>query len=182
MCQRELQDQELRTAADVKGKCPRAFHVTCAKNDEQVVYRLYEVAETVAGEDGEEPIQQIVLNTEILCPNHNPVSPFCPVIKDGADKQDVKEAKKAKAANELKAKVLAILPGQTVKVKSGSGMFEVKMVRVIENEQKAEVEHQNGQIGLIKWSEIDFRPAAAHKPLENEYGESQRLERGAPAD
>lgn len=45
------------------------------------------------------------------------------------------------------------------------------MVRVIEHEQKAEVQHENGQIAVIKWTEFDFRPAAVHKPVENEYGE-----------
>lgn len=99
--------------------------------------------------------------------------------------QEFKELKKRQAADALKAKVLAIIPGQTVKIRSSRGMFEVTLVRVIESEQKAEVRHENGSNSMVKWSEFDFRPAVVHKPIENEYGELSRraLERsGRVAD
>lgn len=57
----------------MQGKCPRAFHVTCARDDEQVVYRLLEVDEPNTDEAGQ-PIVEKVLKTELLCPSHNPVS------------------------------------------------------------------------------------------------------------
>jgi len=78
--------------------------------------------------------------------------------------------KKAQAANQLKSKILSILPGQSAKVKSYRGLFEVKLVRVFESDQKAEVQHENGQLSIVKWTDFDFRPAVEHKPLENEYG------------
>jgi hypothetical protein len=45
------------------------------------------------------------------------------------------------------------------------------MVRVLESEQTAEVQHENGQNSVVKWTDFDFRPAVVHKPVENEYGE-----------
>jgi len=93
------------------------------------------------------------------------------VCRRQADDQEIKELKKAQAANQLKAKILSLLPGQSAKIKSYRGLFEVKLVRVFENEQKAEVQHDNGQLSVVKWTEFDFRPAVEHKPLENEYGQ-----------
>lgn len=65
-----------------KGKCPRAFHVTCARDDEQVVHRVWEVEEYVpvpipegaAEGTHHEFVKEKSLKTEILCPTHNPVS------------------------------------------------------------------------------------------------------------
>lgn len=94
------------------------------------------------------------------------------LLKVKLTRQDVKEAKKLQALNQLKNRVLSILPGQSVKIKLNRGSFEVKMVRVIEEEQKAEVQHENGQIVLVKWSEFDFKPVVAPKVVENEYGKS----------
>jgi hypothetical protein len=84
--------------------------------------------------------------------------------------QDIKEAKRIQAANELRNKVMSVSPGQAVKIKSSRGSFEVKMVQIFEEEQKAQVQHEAGQLTMVKWTEFDFRPTAAHKPVENEYG------------
>ena len=73
--------RELGRALTMKGKCPRAFHVTCARDDEQVVHRVWEVEDYVPvpiPEDAPEGTQhefvkERTLKTETLCPTHNPV-------------------------------------------------------------------------------------------------------------
>jgi len=161
--------------------------VSCARDDDAAVHRIWEVEEyepLPIPDDAPEGTQHEFikakhLKVETLCPAHNPVSlaPFSCRRTDGTDGQEFKELKKRQAAEALKAKMLAIIPGQNVKIKSSRGMFEVTLVRLFENEQKAEVRHENGLSSMVKWNEFDFRPAVVHKPIENEYGEfsSHRL-------
>ena len=89
-----------------------------------------------------------------------------------AYRQTIKEFKKVQAANQLKATVLSLLPRQDAKVKLSRGTFEVKFVRAIENEQKAEVLFEDGQVSLVKWTDFDFKPVVEHKTIQNDYGQS----------
>ncbi|ORX36366.1 hypothetical protein BD324DRAFT_591650 [Kockovaella imperatae] len=145
----------------VNGKCPKAFHVTCARDDEQVVYRVWEVEESVPIPIPEnappgtqhEFFKRKSLRTEVLCPSHNP---------------DVKEAKKRAQAEQLKQKILKLIPGQAIKVKTPAGLFEVKFLHAHEHDRTADVQHETGQVHRVKWLDFDFRPGPV--PLaENEY-------------
>jgi len=89
-----------------------------------------------------------------------------------AYRQAIKELKKVQAANQLKANVLSLLPGQEAKVKLPRGVFKVKVARVIEDEQKAEVLFEDGQVSLVKWTDFDFKPIVEHKTIVDEYGQS----------
>ena len=145
----------------VNGKCPKAFHVTCARDDETVIHRVWEAEEyepiplPPGAPEGLAPEYRkvVTLKTEILCPNHNPA---------------VKEMRKAQAARELREKVMSLSIGQVVKIKTSRGMFEAKLVKIVEDSQVAEVEHDDDHRSLVKWTELDFRSAPRHR-VENEY-------------
>ena len=73
---------EVRRSAEDQGKCPRAFHVSCARDDEAAVHRIWEVEEyepVPIPDDAPEGTQHEFvkvkhLKVETLCPSHNPVS------------------------------------------------------------------------------------------------------------
>ena len=66
----------------LQGKCPKAFHVSCARDDEQVEFDVIEMDEweplpipTDAPEGTQhEFVKRQVYQTNLLCPSHNPVS------------------------------------------------------------------------------------------------------------
>lgn len=66
-----------------QGKCPRAFHVSCAISNPDVVFQTWEetesepppMSENAAPGTKLQPESRNVLKTKILCPTHNPVSP-----------------------------------------------------------------------------------------------------------
>ena len=155
MCQCELFERSFTALAhlEMQGKCPRAFHVTCARDNELVQHRVWEVQENEPQplREGAPPdtqpefVTKTFLKTSILCPTHNPVSVcLLSVCAQLTSYQEVKEAKKRQQADELKNKVMAFLRGQTVKIKSGSGSFEVIFLEAHENEKIASVRHQSG--------------------------------------
>jgi hypothetical protein len=69
---------EVATWPFLQGKCPRAFHVTCAIHNPDVSFSEYEVDEWVPvpmAEGQTVPRYELAktLRTELLCPQHNPV-------------------------------------------------------------------------------------------------------------
>jgi hypothetical protein len=72
----------LRGTNRKQGKCPRAFHVSCARNNGDVQFSSGEVDEldVLPVPEGAPPGTQPevvtiqVLKVELLCPTHNPVS------------------------------------------------------------------------------------------------------------
>lgn len=65
-----------------KGKCPRAYHVSCATTNETIQYRTYEITDWQplpqpedAAPDAQPEMYQVTdVRYELLCPTHNPVS------------------------------------------------------------------------------------------------------------
>lgn len=72
-------------------------------------------------------------------------------------------------AEELKAKILALIPGQQIKIKSGSGNIEGTLKSVNEPSKIVQVEFSDGLPVMIAWSKVDFR-IVPPKMIENEYG------------
>jgi hypothetical protein len=80
---RELDLPRVDALADtVQGKCPRAYHVTCARDTEDVMLKVWEAEEFIGappllainGVMPPEPERRTIIKTEIYCPIHNPVS------------------------------------------------------------------------------------------------------------
>lgn len=69
----------------------------------------------------------------------------------------------------MREKILALLPGETIKLKLGSG-FATTFVRALENDKVVEVQVA-GAVGTSfhPWDKVDFRPSE-EKVQENEYG------------
>ncbi|WVW79774.1 hypothetical protein I302_101744 [Kwoniella bestiolae CBS 10118] len=142
-----------------KGKCPKAYHVSCAKSHEGVAFNIWEVETPILPPHGEvlEPGQPIPMEkdikVELLCPTHNP---------------DMKSQIEARKADNLRRKVMGIPVGEKIKIKPKSGeSLELILVEVREDTREVVVKDEAGQTGVYPWSSIDFRPTPVK--TENEY-------------
>ncbi|EAU83432.2 specific transcriptional repressor [Coprinopsis cinerea okayama7 len=151
-----------------KGKCPKAFHVSCAREgsahgiifsvlkevEKEVV--LFETnpsnafpvpmqvdgATSSFGED-EGRVLKVVkkLVCEILCPQHNPA---------------LAAQKKASKQEKIKAELLLLPSMSRIKIRVSSGVFEVSLIRVIEETGSVEVLWDRGITREFKWGSVIF--------------------------
>ncbi|WWC87482.1 uncharacterized protein L201_002372 [Kwoniella dendrophila CBS 6074] len=143
-----------------KGKCPRAYHVSCAKNHDAASLKIWEVETPIMPAEGEEPLPEGApiptvrdIKVELLCPQHNP---------------DMKAQMEAKKAEAFKRKVLSIPVGSNIKIKArGGASLEYTLAHTKEDTQEVVVQTDTGYSEVYPWSLIDFRPAAIK--VENEY-------------
>lgn len=126
-----------------KGKCVRAYHVPCARDNDMVHYW--------AGDKLVDDKPTFVV--ELLCPTHNPA---------------IVEMKKRKAKEVLRAKVLALDEGATVKIKMNGGSHEATLLQVFDATSKVLVQLADSAIREVPWSALDFQ-ARQPQMLENEY-------------
>ncbi|KAI0687828.1 hypothetical protein BC835DRAFT_1419662 [Cytidiella melzeri] len=174
-----------------KGKCPRAFHVSCARDgaSHRIVYNVVremekevvliesqsQVAATPPALDcgpsstaptvgvgiemrvdgsqphASQPVQptsepQVLklikkLEVEVLCPQHNPA---------------IAEAKKAAKQDKIRNELIVLPPMSRIKLRVSAGVFEVSLVRVIEEIQCVEVIWDRGLKREFKWGSVVF--------------------------
>ncbi|ODN80679.1 hypothetical protein L202_02853 [Cryptococcus amylolentus CBS 6039] len=139
-----------------KGKCPRAFHVSCAHVDASVRLNVWVVEppplsthpSPVNTPEVEDPIK-----VELLCPQHNP---------------DMKERLEKQKAQALRDKVLSIPLGSKVKIKSEGASLEYVLLAISGQLEQISVQVPAGERSVFPWSSIDLRPSQV-KMQENEY-------------
>ncbi|KAF9073520.1 JmjC domain, hydroxylase-domain-containing protein [Rhodocollybia butyracea] len=155
-----------------RGKCLKAFHVSCARDgqDNNIVFEvLREVEKEVvlldvnsnpshsrtqvdgsfndSGNGAFDHQTQNVLTiikkveVQILCSQHNPA---------------VAAARKASKQDKIKSDLLALPPMSRIKLRVSAGVFEVSLVRVIEECGSVEVLWDRGLKKEFKWSSIVF--------------------------
>ncbi|KAF8882255.1 JmjC domain, hydroxylase-domain-containing protein [Infundibulicybe gibba] len=161
-----------------KGKCPKAFHVSCAKdgaNNGIIFNILREVEKEVvlldsnpippAAEQMEVDHKHSVGSGEINAPvSSEPPARVLKVIKK-LDVQvlcthitpyEVAAAKKASKQDKVKNDLLA-LPGMArIKIRVSAGVFEVSLIRVIEETSSVEVLWDRGLKREFKWGSVVF--------------------------
>ncbi|KAF8137819.1 hypothetical protein K438DRAFT_1738342 [Mycena galopus ATCC 62051] len=150
-----------------KGKCPKAFHISCAKNGarngtgiaytvirdvEKEVVLLEPVSGTSVATNadptaplGEEPnlrVLKVIRKTEVeaLCSQHNPV---------------IVAERRANKAEGLRTDILALPPLSRIKIRVSAGVFEVTLVRVHEDRRSVEVLWDTqGEVREFKWGAV----------------------------
>ncbi|KIR40170.1 specific transcriptional repressor [Cryptococcus deuterogattii 99/473] len=144
-----------------KGKCPRAFHVSCARESDVASLKIWEVETPMLPGEGEPPLPEdaeipmmIDIKVELLCPQHNP---------------EVKEKLEQRKAEAFRDRVMSIPSGSKIKIKIRTGAsLEYILVEARETTQEVYVQDAEGIGGIFPWSSIDLRPAQGPL-LENEY-------------
>nr|GAT52723.1 specific transcriptional repressor [Mycena chlorophos] len=143
-----------------KGKCSKAFHVSCARDGSRsgILYTiLREVEKEVvllapapysAGGSAAAPDAQVLkiikkIEFEALCPQHNPIV----VAERRATKEDA-----------MRAEILALPPFARVKIRVSSGQFEVTIVRVLEEKRSVEVLWDASEVREVKWANLILVP------------------------
>ncbi|KAJ7726252.1 JmjC-domain-containing protein [Mycena maculata] len=152
-----------------KGKCPKAFHISCAASGGPagIAYSvLREVEKEVvllepppAPLPATDPIQPVPEPTvrvlkvirkaevEVLCAQHNP---------------KIVAERRASKAESVRADVLALPPLARIKIRVSAGVFEVTLMRVLEARRSVEVLWDAGEVREFKWGSILL--GASHLP------------------
>lgn len=192
-----------------RGKCSKAFHISCAREGAEhgIVYKelgevekdvvLVDVATapslpTPMDVDGgippspseNAPSDSINAKTpnkdavkvvkkmefQLLCPQHNPL---------------ILEAKKANKQDKIRKDLLALAPMSRIKIRVSAGIFEVSLVRVIEESKSVEVLWDRGIKREFKWGSVVFgnlegqtigqKPTEAAPEPEHQAGSSSQL-------
>ncbi|CCM00034.1 uncharacterized protein FIBRA_02060 [Fibroporia radiculosa] len=177
-----------------KGRCPKAFHVSCARDgsDNNIVYKVLREVEkevvlldphatTPAGQLLEEKLPAVVgdsitdssttnpmevetprvlklirkIEVQVLCSQHNPA---------------VADAKRAVKQDKIRNDLLSLPPMSRIKLRVSAGVFEVSLVRVIEESCAVEVLWDRGLKREFKWGSVVFGNteglAVGQKPTE----------------
>lgn len=163
-----------------KGKCTKSFHVSCAREgasgiaysvvrelEKEVLLVGYhsplgELLETSdANHPGPTPVDPQVLKVirknevQVLCSQHNPA---------------VAAAKKANKQDKIRNELISLPPMSRIKIRVSSGVFEVSLVRIIEETKSIEVLWDRGVKREFKWGSVLFGSsdgqAVVQKPAE----------------
>jgi hypothetical protein len=65
-----------------KGKCPKAFHVSCARENTQILFEEFEIEQEVIvdthgdGSTSMDVVRMVKKDFQLLCVQHNPVCRF----------------------------------------------------------------------------------------------------------
>ncbi|KAF8493735.1 JmjC domain, hydroxylase-domain-containing protein [Russula emetica] len=192
-----------------RGKCSKAFHISCAREGAEhgIVYKeLGEVEKDVVfvdvatvpslptpmdiddsippspsqnppsdSVDAKTPNKDAVkvvkkMEFQLLCPQHNPL---------------ILEAKRANKQDKIRKDLLALAPMSRIKIRVSAGIFEVSLVRVIEESKSVEVLWDRGIKREFKWGSVVFgnlegqtigqKPTEAAPDPEHQAGSSSQL-------
>jgi hypothetical protein len=190
-----------------RGKCSKAFHISCAREGAEhgIVYNelgevekdvvLVDVAavtslsapmeidgdisppqnppsDSVDAKTPNKDAIKVIKKTEfqLLCPQHNPL---------------MLEAKKANKQDKIRKDLLALAPMSRIKIRVSAGIFEVSLVRVLEESKSVEVLWDRGIKREFKWGSVVFgnlegqtigqKPTEAAPDPEHQAGSSSQL-------
>lgn len=107
-----------------KGKCPRAFHVSCARTSTSgtLYHFIGELEKEVVLQDANTTVSTIKKDqVEVFCTAHNDMA---------------KKDRKKKSDEERRA---LLVPGGRIRVRAATGVYEVSLLRVMDEEGAIEV-------------------------------------------
>ncbi|KAJ9106759.1 hypothetical protein QFC19_003072 [Naganishia cerealis] len=162
----------------VKGKCARAYHVTCAMEDPEVDFEEVEVQEWVCKKtpsieakpfntDGEARAEAMdvdplagsvakkqynlvkIVHTKLFCPTHNAT---------------LQSARKDASRTLLREEISKLPVGYPIVVRSASGNFESYLLFLSEKDETAGVVGDDGSPEVVKWSQIELHSVGSRAP------------------
>lgn len=137
-----------------KGKCPKAFHITCAIDNEDVHFfphtRAIDVP--VDGPDGPQVERQFIVEPQLLCPTHNPT---------------VIDRKRREARDALARKVEQLQYGCRITIRTGE-VEEVTFIASNPASAKVQVVMLSGLVKEVGWDRIVWRSDQT-QAVDNEY-------------
>ncbi|CAE6482174.1 unnamed protein product [Rhizoctonia solani] len=119
-----------------KGRCSKAFHVSCARDNSDVDYTIGEAVEL---EESSEGLRLEKRAVTALCPQHNP---------------RMVEARKADKQQKLDAEIGALKQYARIKVRTSGGVFAVTLVNVYEDRRTVEVIWDQGSTKEFKYTSV----------------------------
>ncbi|KAI0028527.1 JmjC domain, hydroxylase-domain-containing protein [Vararia minispora EC-137] len=129
-----------------KGRCPKAFHVSCAREGSDIIFEEKEAYwDVIAGERAtSEASMEVVkvitkMEFQLLCAQHNPA---------------ILQARKASKADKVRQELLTLPPGARIKIRGHSGVFEVSLVGINDQARTVDVIWDHGTQRTFKWASI----------------------------
>ncbi|KAH7320507.1 JmjC domain, hydroxylase-domain-containing protein [Rhizoctonia solani] len=119
-----------------KGRCSKAFHVSCARDNPDVEYTIGDAEEFKERSEGVR-LKKPVVNA--LCPQHNP---------------RLIEARKADKQQKIDADIGALKQFARIKVRASGGVFAVTLVNVYEDRRTVEVIWDQGSTKEFKYTSV----------------------------
>ncbi|KAL1673195.1 hypothetical protein EV122DRAFT_223189 [Schizophyllum commune] len=197
-----------------KGKCSKAFHISCAREGGEagISFRVLDEVEKqvvlvdayaaggggamdVDGQGQQAADEGTVIKTirktevEVLCSQHNPVRVFSFQFRILAypilfyhmltSSQTVAASKKAAKQTRIRDQLRALPPLSRIKLRVSSGVFEVTLVRVLEEACAVEVIWDRGARREFRWGSVVF--GATDMPVEQKPTELAALAPSQPA-
>lgn len=155
-----------------KGRCPKAFHVSCARDgaSQNIIYRVVRdiekevvlldaqhphdsaihpdasVSNEMDVDEGDANSHQVLKHIKKL-----EVELLCPQHNPA-----VAEAKKAAKQDRIRNELIALPPGARIKLRVSAGVFEVTLCRIIEESSSVEVLWDRGLKREFKWGSVVF--------------------------
>ncbi|KAI0942406.1 hypothetical protein AcW1_003047 [Taiwanofungus camphoratus] len=175
-----------------KGKCPKAFHVSCAREGRSIgiVYNILREVEkevvlldpqgtsavsdssnesaVTAACDGQGRLMDVDTATQSTSvPTANGVDSVGPRVLKLIRKVEVQvlcsqhnpaiaEAKRAMKQDKIRNELVALPPMSRIKLRVSAGVFEVSLIRVIEESKSVEVLWDRGVKREFKWGSVVF--------------------------
>ncbi|KAJ9094497.1 hypothetical protein QFC21_006037 [Naganishia friedmannii] len=158
----------------VKGKCARAYHVTCAMEDSEVEFEEVEVQEWVCKKAPPAELIPIVTNGETSTTAMDIDAP--PVTEPAGQKQyslvkivhtklfcpthnaTLQTARRHASRALLRDEILRLPVGYPIVVRSASGNFESYLLFLSEKDETAGVVGDDGSPEVVKWSQLELHP------------------------
>ncbi|KAI0043041.1 JmjC-domain-containing protein [Auriscalpium vulgare] len=161
-----------------KGKCPKAFHISCAREggENNIVYEeVREVEKEVVAIDTSAPAPMVVdavgfdfrtvpsealdaLNAQTL----KTVKKIEVTLLCAQHNPAIAEAKKNNKQDKIRKELLALQPMARIKLRVSAGIVEVSLVRVIEETCSVEVLWDRGIKREFKWGSVVFGNTDGH--------------------
>ncbi|GAA5908962.1 hypothetical protein JCM5296_006834 [Sporobolomyces johnsonii] len=188
-----------------KGKCTKAFHVTCALQDDSGIFMdatipaddhsggeisVLAQAKAELAEAAENPSAP-PSPSKVTVPQASTSSSAAPAAADAGLRLTIlcrthnpewQKQEQTRKAAELKAKVDALADGARIRVRTNNGIYDVNLTEVLADKESIAFAFDDGKRGTVKWKHVVFPDSPEAQRKKEAAAERARAEKMAALD